>query len=113
MKIAINGKIPTKEQLEALRDVVPTSFSLGAYWEYEENMEWDDMRIVYPNGDVLQSASYSGLWEMTALENHWALCGDELKVAILNQLVDYFLWYYDPESGVEFDVEVTLFEAEE
>lgn len=112
MKIAINGVIPTKEQLEALKDVVPTSFSLGAYWEYEENMEWDDMRIVYPNGDVLQSASYSGLWEMTALENHWPLCGDELKVAILNQLIDFFLYYYNPENNVDFEAEVELFVGE-
>lgn len=112
MKIALNGSIPTKEQLEALKGVVPTFFSLGAYWEYEENMEWDDMRIVYPNGDVLQSASYCGLWEVTALENHWPLCGDELKVAILDQMIDHFLWYFNPENGVDIEEEITLFEAE-
>lgn len=112
MQIALNGKVPTKEQLEALKQVVPTSFSLGAFWEYEENVEWDNMRIEYPNGDVLQSATYTGLWEMTALDSYWELCGEELKKTILGRLFDHFLWYYNPENGIDLEEAITLFEAE-
>lgn len=112
MKIAVNGLMPTIEQLEALSKLVPTRFSLGDWKEYEENIEWDNMCVVYPTGDVLRCASYTGLWELLTLEKRWALCSDELKVAIHIDLIDDLLYHFKDEQVVEAG-EIELFEEPE
>ena len=108
MKISLNGQMPTAEQLVALSDIVPTSFSLGEWSEYEENIEWEDMQIVYPNGDVLRCASYTGLWELLTLENKWDKCSDEMKLDILGDLYDH-LGYFFTDQTVDID-EIELFQ---
>ena len=72
MEISLNKSIPTKEHLEELANVIPTSFTLGEFRNYEGNCEWDHMVITYPNGDVLESRGYTGIWELVA---HWIVSG--------------------------------------
>lgn len=107
MNISLNGKVPTQEELELLSHAVPASFSLGEWQYYEENIEWDDMEIVYPNGDVLQCASYTGLWEMIALESKWDLMSVELKMDIIGDLFSHLLYFYKHQE--EADEEIELF----
>ncbi|MNK89450.1 hypothetical protein D3C87_1094610 [compost metagenome] len=108
MKLAVNGKIPSKEELELLSHAVPASFNLGSWSYYEENIEWEHMEITYPNGDVLRCASYTGLWELITLSDRWEMCSVELKMAILSELFSHLLWFYDEEEsgGIE---EIELF----
>ena len=108
MKISLNDKMPTAEQLIALSTIVPTSFALGEWEYYEENIEWDDMEIIYPNGDVLRCADYTGLWELIALENKWDLMSDELKLNILGDLYNH-LGYYFSSQRTDIDEEPELF----
>jgi len=114
MQIALNGKIPTLEQLKDLSTIIPTAFSLGGWNEYEENIEWDNMTIVYPNGDILRSADYPGLWELLTLDNRWDKCSDELKLDILGDLYSHFMWYFTPSNhGGEVSEDIELFEETE
>lgn len=107
MNISLNGQIPTAEQLELLSHAIPASFSLGEWKYYEENIEWDDMEIVYPNGDVLQCATYTGLWELIALESKWDLMSVELKMDILSTLFSHLMFFYTDKS--EYAEEIELF----
>lgn len=107
MQIALNGKIPTQDELELLSHAVPAEFNLGEWQYYEENIEWDDMEIVYPNGDVLQCATYTGLWELIALESKWDMMSTELKMDIIEDLFSHLLYFYkDKSEGAE---EIELF----
>jgi len=108
MKIAINGEMPTQEKLHALSTIVPTSFSLGEWKYYEENIEWDDMCIIYPNGDVLRCADYTGIWELIALDSMWDKMSDELKLDILESLFDH-IGYYFSNQRTDIDEEPELF----
>lgn len=108
MKISLNDKMPTVEQLIALSTIVPTSFSLGEWKYYEENIEWDDMEIIYPNGDVLRCADYTGLWELIALESMWDMMNDELKLHVLDSLFAH-IGYYFSNQRTDIDEAPELF----
>lgn len=97
MQVSINGVLPTKAQLEAFRKLVPTSFSLEDWRDYEENLEWELMTIVYANGDVLTSKGYTGVWELVALDQKFSRFDDATKLILLEDIFDH--WWSVLDDG--------------
>lgn len=88
MQLALNGKVPTVAELTALIGQPVVELVLGDFDTYEENIQWDYLRFVYANGDVLISAAYTGLWELTCYDKLRTDCQLETTDGVISILMD-------------------------
>jgi hypothetical protein len=72
MQIALNGVVPTQTPFQTLMLWVQTgsvkvnSFDLGDFNEYEGNIEFKRLEIVFTNGDTLLCSGYNALWNIVS-----------------------------------------------
>jgi hypothetical protein len=99
MKISLNGVLPSEEQLKELFKTLPDSFKLGGWSEYEENIEWERMEIIWGN-NILLTSGYTGLWELIDLETKWKKMKKKLRKEILNELLEFFIKEFEYEDSI-------------
>lgn len=105
MQVSLNGLLPTKEQLEAFQKMVPVSFELEEWRDYEENLEWELMTITYATGDVITSKGYTGVWELVALYQKFTRFDDATKLILLEDIFNHWLGVLNDGDLVSMDHE--------
>jgi hypothetical protein len=96
MNISLNGTLPTTEMIQAIltaftnKEITVTEFYIDtdSLTPYEGNMEWEYMRIVFSNGDVVLTSGYHAMFEVLAFDK----LSDSWKY---DTMVDHLQWMLD------------------
>ena len=94
-KITLDGMSINQRQLTALMEIqIPETVEVDNPHDYEENMEWDEIRFYFHKHIITFPEGYTGLWELT----HYNKFNAECKRDVIDQLMDWVEWQYNNQD---------------